>query len=61
MNEEIYIFCPDCRGKFEVERSDIVEGEILECSLCGAEIEVTQEDPIKIRLLTEEEDEDEMY
>ncbi|MCF7812554.1 lysine biosynthesis protein LysW [Candidatus Gracilibacteria bacterium] len=56
MNEEIYIFCPDCRGKFEVVREDIVEGEVLECSLCGAEIEIVQEDPTKIKLLTEEEE-----
>ncbi|MCF7906156.1 hypothetical protein K9L63_03145 [Candidatus Gracilibacteria bacterium] len=54
MKKEIYIFCPDCRGKFEVERTDITEGEILECSLCGAEIEVLQEQPIKIRLLSED-------
>lgn len=60
MNEEIYIFCPDCRGKFEVERTDIVEGEILECSLCGAEIEIIQQDPVKIQLLKED-DEDVEY
>ncbi len=54
--QEIYIHCPDCRGRFEVEPSDIIEGEILECVLCGAEIEVIQEDPIKIRLLTEDEE-----
>jgi len=54
MNEEIYIFCPDCRGKFEVELADIVEGEVLECSLCGAEIEILQENPIKIQLLKED-------
>jgi len=57
MKKEIYIFCPDCRGKFEVEREDIVESEVLECSLCGAEIEVVQENPVKIRLLSEENDE----
>ncbi len=57
MKKEIYIFCPDCRGKFEVEREDIVENEVLECSLCGAEIEVVQENPVKIRLLSEENDE----
>ena len=51
---EIYIHCPDCRGRFEVEPSDIIEGEVLECVLCGAEVEVIQEDPIKIQLLQEE-------
>ncbi len=54
MNEEIYIFCPDCRGKFEVELADIIEGEVLECPLCGAEIEIVQESPIKIQLLRED-------
>ena len=56
MVKKIIIFCPDCRGRFEVEDSDIVEGEILECPLCSAEIEIIQEKPIKIRLLVEEDD-----
>ncbi|GEM_PF-3429260 len=47
---DVRIFCPDCRGKFEVIESDLTEGEILECSLCGAEIEVLQENPIRLRL-----------
>jgi hypothetical protein len=51
---EIYIHCPDCRGRFDVEASDIIEGDILECVLCGAEIEVLQEEPIKIQLLKED-------
>ena len=54
MVSEITIFCPDCRGKFEIEPDDIVEGDIVECSLCGAEIEVLQEDPIKLRLYSED-------
>jgi len=47
---EVRIFCPDCRGKFEVMESDLLEGELLECSLCGAEIEVIQENPVRLRL-----------
>ncbi len=54
MCTDVTIFCPDCRGRFVVESSDIVEGEVLECSLCGAEIEVVQEEPVKIQLLVEE-------
>ncbi len=52
--DEPVIFCPDCRGKFEVLPEDIAEGEILECPLCGAEIEILQEDPLKIRLFSGE-------
>ena len=54
ITQEIYIHCPDCRGRFDVETSDIIEGDILECVLCGAEIEVIQEEPIKIQLLIED-------
>jgi len=56
---EIYavqLYCPDCRGRFEVESVDIEEGEVLECSLCGAEILVKQENPIRIKLYQEADD-----
>lgn len=56
MAKEVIVYCPDCRGKFEVDKNDIVEEEILECPLCGAEIIVLQTDPIKIKLYTEEDD-----
>ncbi len=54
ITQEIYIHCPDCRGRFNVAASDIIEGDMLECVLCGAEIEVLQEDPVKIQLLIED-------
>ncbi len=57
MEKEIIIFCPDCRGKFQVNESDIIEDDILECPLCGAELIVVQEDPIKLRLVDPEKDE----
>jgi uncharacterized protein YbaR (Trm112 family) len=56
MIEEFIIYCPDCRGKFEVEESDFIEEEILECSLCGAEIVVVETDPIKLKLMEPGED-----
>ena len=56
MVEEFIIYCPDCRGKFEVDAEDFVEEEILECDLCGAEIVVVDVDPIKLRLLEPGED-----
>ncbi len=56
MTNEFIIYCPDCRGKFEVEETDMLEDDILECSLCGAEILVIQNDPIKLKLMEPEED-----
>jgi len=50
----VTIFCPDCRGRFRVERDELVEGEIIECPLCMAEIIVKQENPIQIGLYNED-------
>ena len=52
----VSLYCPDCRGRFQVENSDIREDEVLECTLCGAEILVTQAEPIRIKLFSEEDD-----
>lgn len=54
--ETVTIYCPDCRGRFEVPADAVCEGELVDCDLCGAEIEVMQEDPIKVRLYCEEYD-----
>jgi uncharacterized protein YbaR (Trm112 family) len=56
MINEFIIYCPDCRGKFEVAAEDFMEEEILECDLCGAEIMVVETDPIKLKLLEPGED-----
>ncbi len=50
------IFCPDCRGKFEVPPEDFREEEILECDLCSAEILVTCESPRRVKLFSEDDD-----
>ena len=52
----VQLYCPDCRGRFDVELSDILEGEVLECSLCAAEILVKQTNPIRIKLYEEQDD-----
>ena len=52
------IFCPDCRGRFGVDFDDVGEGDILECDLCMAEIEVSQLSPLKLKIFVEEEDDD---
>ncbi|HEY5714658.1 MAG TPA: hypothetical protein VIT68_04890 [Candidatus Gracilibacteria bacterium] len=52
--DDITIYCPDCRGRFTVAHEEIQEGEIFECLLCGAEVEILQEDPLKVRLFCED-------
>lgn len=54
MNEEIVIYCPDCRGKISFNRDDIIEDDVIECDICGAEMLIEQEDPLQIRLVDDE-------
>ncbi len=54
--ENLVIYCPDCRGKFEINSQDLIEDEICECSLCAAEIKVVSTDPIKLKLFTVDDD-----
>ena len=52
----VSMYCPDCRGCFEIHSDDIIEEDVIECSLCGAEILIVQEHPIKVKLYSEEDD-----
>ena len=54
--EILVIYCPDCRGKFEINSQDLIEDEICECPLCAAEIKVVSTDPIKLKLFTVDDD-----
>lgn len=53
MDEEVVIYCPDCRGKCcfgKDDWSDIAEEDVIDCDICGMEMRVIQKDPIKIKL-----------
>ena len=47
--------CPECAAEIELGDGTIV-GEILECSDCGVELEVTGLDPVEVDLAPEEEE-----
>ncbi|HEX9793006.1 MAG TPA: lysine biosynthesis protein LysW [Planctomycetota bacterium] len=44
--------CPVCELEFPLERNSVV-GEILECPDCGAELELTRVDPVRVELAPE--------
>ncbi|MBI1730724.1 lysine biosynthesis protein LysW [Candidatus Acetothermia bacterium] len=45
--------CPECGSKVELPE-DAVENEILECALCGVELEVISLSPPTLELAPEE-------
>lgn len=47
--------CPECGSSLELDY-DVVEGEIVECEDCGAELEVVSSNPLELDLAPEEEE-----
>lgn len=41
--------CPECAGQIAISRT-IIRGEVLRCSDCSAELEVTQTAPLVLEL-----------
>lgn len=46
--------CPECFA--EIQLDDVMKNEIVQCSDCGAELEVTKTDPITLEPAPEEEE-----
>ncbi|GGN13295.1 lysine biosynthesis protein LysW [Halarchaeum nitratireducens] len=44
--------CPECGSELELSES-VETGEIVDCGTCGAELEVTGEDPVTLDLAPE--------
>ncbi|MBM3263671.1 MAG: lysine biosynthesis protein LysW [candidate division Zixibacteria bacterium] len=47
--------CPECGGAIELDY-DVVEGEIVECEECGAELEVVNVNPLELDVAPDEEE-----
>ncbi len=46
--------CPECDAEVSIEK--LMKGEIVVCPDCGAELEVTNSDPLQLDLAPEEEE-----
>ena len=47
--------CPECGASVDLD-FDVVEGEIITCEECGAELEVISANPLELALAPEEEE-----
>ncbi len=47
--------CPVCGGDLELAE-DTLQGELIECSECGTELEVTSVDPFSVAEAPQEEE-----
>ena len=46
------ITCPVCENEFELDLSNLEVGDIVECPICGANLEVVSIDPLVLEPVT---------
>jgi alpha-aminoadipate/glutamate carrier protein LysW len=57
--EAIMIYCPECETNLDIEEDEVDEGEIVSCPECGSDFEVITANPIELKPVEEEIDEEE--
>ena len=54
----VVVRCPECATEIDVDEDEVEEGEILGCPECEVELEVVQTHPIRLNVISEEEEEE---
>lgn len=50
--------CPKCDAEIDLDEDEVEEGEILTCLECDAELEVVQIHPVRLNVISDDDDED---
>jgi lysine biosynthesis protein LysW len=50
------IRCPVCGGDMDVEEEDLDEGDVFDCTECGANLRVASLKPLELAALDDEDD-----
>jgi alpha-aminoadipate carrier protein LysW len=53
------LYCPECENSFDIEDDEVDEGEVITCTECGTDFEVTTINPVELKPVEEEYEEDE--
>ena len=52
------LYCPECENSFDIEDDEVDEGEVITCTECGTDFEVTTINPVELKPVEEEYEED---
>ncbi|OLE14399.1 MAG: hypothetical protein AUG89_02080 [Acidobacteria bacterium 13_1_20CM_4_56_7] len=52
------LYCPECETSFDIEDDEVDEGEVITCTECGSDFEVTTLNPVELKPVEEEYEED---
>jgi len=53
------LYCPECETSFDIEDDEVDEGEVITCTECGTDFEVTTINPVALKPVEEAYEEDE--
>lgn len=53
-NKDNLLVCPDCKEPLEVTLVSLEIGDVIECKVCGTEVEVVSLNPVKLKIIEEE-------
>jgi alpha-aminoadipate carrier protein LysW len=53
------LYCPECETSFDIEDDEVDEGEVISCTECGTDFEVTTINPVELKPVEEAYEEDE--
>jgi len=48
--------CTECGAEIDVDEDEVEEGEILSCAECEADLEVVQVHPVRLNVISDEDD-----
>ena len=52
------VLCPECENDLDIEEEEMDEGEIVSCPECGVDFEVITINPLELRAVSEEDEEE---
>ena len=52
------VYCPECESDLDLVEGEIEEGEVISCSECGTDFEVTTVEPLELRPVSEDDEDD---
>ena len=48
------VVCPECDNPLDIDVDDVEEGEVVQCSECGTDLEVVSSDPLELAAVDED-------
>jgi alpha-aminoadipate/glutamate carrier protein LysW len=53
------VYCPECENDLDIAEDEIDEGEIVSCAECGSDFEVVTVNPVELKPVEDEVDDEE--